>query len=150
MSRLVKTGSISVAAIGTTYPVKSIRKQATFRDVAMFVEDVYLFLASSNDQAEWTIQINPTLSAPLTYTNVANSGAQEASGDGTITVTAAGTVIAGNAVSTNAIFPTGNLKLNFLSALGGTIANVMDQYVLCVTPITTAITLRGGIAYKES
>lgn len=148
MSRAVRSGAISTTSIGTTYPVKAIRKQSAQRDIAIFVADLYMFLTSSNDQAQWSLQINPTLSAPLTYTNVANSAVQEADGNGTITVTTDGTVIAAGAISTNTVLPVGNLKLNFLASLGGTLANVMDEYVLCITPITSGVTSYSGIAYK--
>lgn len=149
LSRTVSAGSITAASTSTIYPVKSIRKQSAHRDICVFVEDLYLFLATVNDQALWSLQINPTLSAPLTYANVANSAAQEASGNGTITVTTPGTIIAAGAIATNAILPVGNLKLNFLTYLGGTLANVMDEYVLCVQPISGSVSMYSGIAYKE-
>lgn len=149
ISRTVRTGSVSYATVGTTYPVKAIRKQASQRDIAIYVEYLYMFLTSANDQAQWSLQINPTLSAPLTYANVTNSAAQEASGNGTIKVTADGTVLAAGAISTNGVLPTDILKLNFLAALGSTIANVMDQYVLCITPITGGVTAFSGISYDE-
>lgn len=149
ISRTVRTGGVTYATIGTTYPVKAIRKQVSQRDVAIYIEYLYMFLTSNSDQAQWSLQINPTLSASLTYANVTNSAAQEASGNGTITVTADGTVLAAGAISTNGVLPTDILKLNFLSALGSTIANAMDEYVLCITPITTSVTAFSGISYDE-
>lgn len=149
ISRTVRTGAVTFGTIGKTYPVKAIRKQSTQRDIAIFIEYLYMFLTTANDQAVWTLQINPTLSAPLTYANVTNSAAQEASGNGTITVTSDGTILAAGAISTNGVLPTDILKLNFLAALGGTIANVMDEYVLCITPITANITAHSGISYDE-
>lgn len=53
---------------------------------------------NSADQAIWTLEMNPTLSAPLTYTDVANSAVQQAIGSAvtalSITVTAPGRVLA--------------------------------------------------------
>ena len=95
------------------------------------------------------MQINPTLSAGLTYGTVTNSSAQSAVGNGTITVTGEGTVIAAGVIATNMILPTNILKLNFLSFLGSTLANVMDEYVLCVTPIAGNPTTYSTLSFKE-
>lgn len=89
------------------------------------------------------------LSAPLTYAAVANSAVESASGNGTITVTAAGAIIAAGTTSSTLIQPTGILKLNFLSFLGSTLANVMDEYVLCVTPISVSITSYSTLSFRE-
>lgn len=149
-SRAVDIGNTAVtfSTIGTTYPVKAIRKQAAYRDIAVIVEDIEIFVTSTQDNLRWSLQINPTLSAGLTYTAVSNSAVEEASGNGTITVTTPGTVIARGGVLSGLLLPNHILEKNFLSWLGGTPANVMDQYVLCVTPMTNACKLTGGLAYK--
>lgn len=151
MSRAVDNGhaGVSLATIGTTYPIVAIRKQASQRDIAVAIEDLFLFVTSANDSIRWTLQLNPTLSAPLTYSAVANSAVESANGNGTITVTSQGTLIASGVISTNIGLPTASLKKNFLSFLGSTINNTMDALVLCGTPVTSGITGFGGIAYKE-
>ena len=150
LSRWVDTGAtgISLSGVGTTYPIKAIRKNDSFRDIAVAIIDTAIFVSSAADSIRWTLQINPILSAPLTYTGVTGSAVQEASGNGTITVTQAGFIVAGNFQSTDLISPTDTLKQNFLSYLGSTPLNVMDEYVLCATPIS-ASTVFGGITYKE-
>lgn len=151
-SRFVDTSStlITLATIGTSYPVKAIRKASGFRDVPILVELLDGMVGSNNDLARWTLRINPTLSAPLTYAAVANSAAEEASGNGVITVTAGtGTIIAGGSLKSGAGLPQAQLTLNYLAWLGGSIGNTMDTCVLCVTPITGNITVYGGIGYKE-
>lgn len=140
--------AVSFGNIGTTYPVKALRKQAAYRDIAVLIEDIEIFITSNEDKLRWSLQINPTLSAPLTYTAVTNSAAEEASGNGVITVTAPGTIIARGGVQSGQLLPNHILDKNFLAWLGGTPANVMDQYVLCVTPMTANCKLTGGIAYK--
>ena len=149
LTRVVSAPAITGATIGTTYPMKAIRKKVSCRDIGVSVEDLYMFLSSSSDQAIWSLQINPTLSAPLTYSDVTGAAIQEANGNGTITVTSPGTIIASSGISTNSVLPVGNLKLNFLSYLGSTINNTMDQYVLCMTPITNGVTANSGLSYKE-
>lgn len=149
LNRTVNSPAVTGASIGTTYPVKAIRKKVSCRDIGVSVEELHMFLTSANDQAIWSLQINPTLSAPLTYSDVTGAAIQAANGNGTITVTSPGVIIASSGIATNAILPTGNLKLNFLSYLGSTINNTMDEYVLCMTPITAGVTSYSGISYKE-
>lgn len=149
-SRFVDSGTfITVATVGTTYPIKAIRKAASFRDVPGIIDSLDMTLASVNDRVKWTLQLNPTLSAPLTYTAVTNSAKEEASGNGTITVTTPGTVIAGGAVVSNAYNVSEQLNLNFLAWLGGTLNGTMDAYVLCATPLTANAGVFGGIGWKE-
>ena len=149
LGRTLSTAAIATATIGTTYPIISLRKASAFRDIAVAIEDLSVFVTTAADQLRWSLQVNPTLSAGLTYAAVPNSAAAVAFGNGTITVTAAGTIIAGGTTSSTLIQPTGMLKLNFLSFLGSTLANVMDQYVLCVTPITTAVTSYSTLSFRE-
>lgn len=149
--RSVNTGHLSttVATIGTKYPIKAIRKNAAYRCVPVSIQDFSLFTSTANDRSLYTLEINPTLSAPLTYSDVANSALQEASGNGTITVSSAGTIIASGYSAQDSILPTGLLKTNFLAFMGMDINDTPDQYVLCMTPITGGIDAFGTISYKE-
>lgn len=142
------TGTV-MATRGTVYPLKSVRKLASRRDVVVFVDDVDVLLTSNNDQIYWSLQLNPTLSAPLTYFTYDNGAVEHATGNGTITVTSPGREIASGYLSTNAILRTGILKRNFLAFLGSTLANSMDTLVLCIKPITAGVTTFGSISFKE-
>jgi hypothetical protein len=143
------TTGVATNTIGTTYPVLSVRKGTAYRDIAVSMEDLSVFVTTTQDQVRWSLQINPTLSAPLTYSALANSATEFAVGNGTITVTTAGVVIVAGHTSSTLMQPTGILKLNFLSFLGGSIDNVMDEYVLCVTPLTNAVTSYSTLSFKE-
>lgn len=149
LGRTIQSGAIATATKGTTYPLIAIRKASAFRDIAVAIDDLSVFVTTTQDQLRWSIQVNPTLSAGLTYAAVPNSAVEDAFGNGTITVTAAGTIIAGGTTSSTLIQPTGMLKLNFLSFLGSTLANVMDEYVLCVTPISVSITTYSTLSFRE-
>jgi hypothetical protein len=150
ISRYVDSAAfVAMATSGTTYPLKAIRKIASIRDVIGSIHNVDVGLSSANDRVKWTLQINPTLSAPLTYTSVPNSGKEEATGNGTITVTSPGTIMAGGVVFSNTAGTNDQLSLNYLSWLGGTLNNTMDAYVLCITPLTANISVFGGIGWKE-
>ena len=151
VSGAVNTGAtgINFAAVGTVYPLIAVRKKTTRLDAVVRLIDLAIDVASAADRLLWTLQINPTLSAGLTYADVTNYAIQVASGDGTITVTAPGTILASGFLSTGGIVPPDTLKTNFLAWLGQTIGGVMDQYVLCVTPITVNVAAHGALTVKE-
>jgi hypothetical protein len=117
--------------------------------VASRLSDFNIFVSSANDRLLYTVQINPTLSAPLTYADVINSSVQSAIGNGTITVTAPGIIMAAGFLAQNSILPSGLLENNFLAYMGGTLANAMDEYVLCGTPVTSGVDTYSSMAYKE-
>lgn len=149
LARSVYTSSpVNVSAVGVTYPILSLRKNSAYRDISVTMHELWAYVTSNNDQAIWTLQINPTLSAGLTYTTIANSAAQYASGNGTITVTSPGTILDSGAVAQGESFVY-TAEDDFLSFLGGSIANVMDEYIFCVTPITANITIYAGLSYLE-
>ena len=145
----VGTTGITLASIGTTYPIKALRLNSTFFDKYVKLTGVSSYVNSNNDVLLLTVQLNPTLSAPLTYTSVSNSAAQEATGNGTITVTAPGTVLFSQIVRVDSIYSSNIFLQDFLSVLGITVAGVSDQLVLCGTPITASVTSFGSINYKE-
>lgn len=149
--RSVNTGStaISLATIGTTYPIKAIRLGTTYRDRYVKVTGLSGFVSSTNDILLMTLQLNPTLSAGLTYAAVANSSAEEATGNGIITVTGAGTILFSQIITQNSVFSPETFLKDFLSVVGVSIANVSDQIILCGTPITATIASFGSINYKE-
>jgi hypothetical protein len=89
------------------------------------------------------------LSAPLTYTAVTNSSAEEADGNGTITATAPGTVLFSQIITQNSVFSPETFLQDFLTVIGSTIGNVSDQIVLCATPVTATVATFGSINYKE-
>lgn len=149
--RSVNSGvtGITLASVGTTYPIKGIRLKSGQLDRYVKLTSVSSYVNSNNDVLLLTVQLNPTLSAGLTYSDVANSAAQEANGNGTITVTAQGTVLFSQIIRVDSIYASDNFALDFLSVLGSTVAGVSDQLILCGTPITASVTTFGVVNYKE-
>lgn len=150
LSRGVNTGTTAMVlgSVGVKYPVKAIRRASAAHDAVIRLEDISINIAS-NDRALYTVEINPTLSAALTYAAVANSSFEQASGNGTITVTAAGTIIANGYVSSGSPISSTPMINNFLAKLGGTLTGVEDQYVLCITPITSNLSAFAAMNVKE-
>jgi len=151
ISRGLDTGSaaITMAAIGTKYPLKGVRKKTTHLDVAVEVVELALLVSSNNDLLLWTLETNPTLSATPSWSNVTNHAVQEAQGNGTITVSSAGDVIACGYFSQDSILPSGQLKENFKSFIGQSLAGASDEIWLCVTPITASVGTFGSIIFKQ-
>jgi hypothetical protein len=151
MSRSVNSGttSITTSTIGTTYPLLAIRKQIAYRDIATEIVNSQIFVSSNTDTMLWSLQINPVFSAPLTYTAVANSAVEFGRGNGTITITAPGTVLSSGIITTNSVVDSNILNDNFLSYLGGSLTDVQDIICLCGTPITSGITSYSQVGYKE-
>lgn len=149
--RSINTGStaISLANVGTTYPLKAIRLATTFRDKYVKVTNINAFVSSTNDTLLLSLHLNPTLSAGLTYSALSNSAVEEASGNGTITVTSPGTVLYSQVITVNSVFSPDTFVQDFLSVLGMSIDNVSDEIVLCGTPITATVGSFGGITFKE-
>ncbi len=148
--RSVNTGAtaITLAAIGTTYPIIGIRKKTTHRDRSVKQIGLSAFVSTS-DQLLVSLQRNPTLSAPLTWSDVAQSAVQQGLGNGTITVTSPGQVLFSLGISQNVTIPPNVLDSDFLSSLGVSIADVSDEMVLCGTPITATVASHGFISFKE-
>lgn len=149
-SRAVDTGHLPINfnVIGTKYPVLAIKKTATYRDTPIKINNLDIFVTSA-DRLRWTLEINPTLSAPLTYAPIASSYIDKANGNGTITVTSSGTVVASGYVTQNTSIPSDIFEKNFLSFLGGRIDGTQDAHVLTITPITTNIDAHAAINYLE-
>lgn len=149
-SRYVDTGNsvLALSATGTKYPVKAIRKQTAFRDIGILVEYVDALVSTANDYGKWSLEINPTLSAPLTYTNLVDSPISQANGNGTITVTTPGTIIAGGTLQSGMPLSSSQLLLNYLAWMGSSVDGTTDQYVLCITPVSGAMSVLAGIGFK--
>jgi hypothetical protein len=149
--RSANTGATAIvmATAGTTYPLIAIRKATAQRDRSIKQVGVGAFVASNNDQCLLTLQLNPTLSAALTFSALPNSSAESAVGNGTITVTSPGVILFSMHLSQNQVIPPNILENDFLSNIGVTIADVSDQLTLCITPITASVGTFGVINYKE-
>ena len=144
--------SQTAATVGTAYALCGLRKKATHRDVLVQVVGAECMVRSVNDYLRWELVLNPTLSAPLTWTTLTNSpcelGVSGAVAALSITSTG-GRVLHSGYLSQGQPIPFGILDRDFLSSLGCTIDNVMDQIVLVVTPITATVELNGSLNWKE-
>jgi len=147
----INTGStgIALASIGTTYPLLAIRKKTAYRDISAKVTGISYFVSSANDQILWTLQLNPTLSAWLTYAGVDWTGIERAVGNWTITVSSAWRILASWYLTQNSIIDPEQFDRDYLAYLGIWLDNTQYALVLCGTPVTASVTSFGVINFKE-
>lgn len=150
-TRSINTGdtAISFATIGTTYPVKAICKKTTSRDSSTKIVGGQLYVLSNSDVALATIQLNPTLSAPITYSDIPFNGLREANGDGVITVTSPGVILASKYITQDSVMDSRLFEQDYTTWLGMSIGDVSDQIIMCITPLTATISAAGVIDYRE-
>jgi hypothetical protein len=141
---------VTAATIGTTYTLIAVRKNSAFRDKYIKYID-YNMLVTTADQLEITIVKNPTFAGTaLSFLPVTDTGIDAATPIGALasTVTGGRVLHVGNATQ-NAVVPPPSSFDDYLSYLGTTINGVSDVIALCVTPLSTSVTLRGSIRFRE-
>lgn len=116
------------------------------RDIALELIDYKLLTASAGDQLKLWVLLNPTTSAPLTY-SAGNGSIEYAAGNGTIS--GFGTVLSVAYSTQVSSMETQTLQDNFLTWLGSTLNNTMDTIVLAGTPITATIATHSSLTVKE-
>lgn len=143
--------ALTLTSAANTYPILAIRKGYANSPIKLLSFE--LTVATNNDRLYWEIQINPTLSAGISYAQIdAQSTTLFGVGNGTITVTSPGRVIASGYLATGQSVRSVNFEDNFLATLGGMNPGssfVPDSYVLVVRPITTPITVLATMQVKE-
>lgn len=138
---------INANAVDTHYVLLSIKKQTTFRDVAVKIETIELAnSAITSDSGMLFVFINPTLSAPLSYSD--KSRIQVAYGTGQTITPNTGREIGGTQ-ATAAGGGSDALSKNLLAWLSSSITNTHDEFVLVYVPITATQSVRGIMNVKE-
>ena len=80
--------------VAGTYPLLGYRLNSGYVGANITLSDVQSLIGTSGTDCFFTIQLNPTLSGALAFSNITNTPIDYALGNGTVTVTAAGTTIA--------------------------------------------------------
>ena len=136
---------VTTNTVGTIYALKGVKKQVAFRDVAIQIIEISATSTATNDAGLLLMIKNPTLSAPLSYSN--NKKVQEADGTGQ-TITAGSGWVVGSISKGREAGSTSTLKDNFLAFLSHEINNTMDEYVLAFMPVTNNQVQYGIITIK--
>lgn len=151
--RTCSTGvtAVTLASAASTYPIIGIRKG--YANSPIKLDSFELSVATNNDRLYWEIQVNPTLSASIAFAQIdSQSTTLYGVGNGVITVSTPGRIIASGYLSTGQSVRSINFEDNFLATVGGTSPGtsfVSDTYYLVVRPITTPVNVLATMQVKE-
>jgi hypothetical protein len=144
----VNTGSTQCNAnvVGTTYAVLGIKLKSTHIGATVDVLSMSMMGVTVNDFFIWEIRLNPTVAGTFTYADLTNSAVQTAQGDTTETVTGGTVLNSGTGANQTNVT---NVLVNELD-LGTTVAGVVDEVVLCITPVSgTNQDIYAGLTWRE-
>lgn len=141
---------ITLANTSTTYPLLGIRLRTTHRGLQVDPQTVSFLFKTTPDTIKWTLQINPTLSGEATWANLALSGVQVATGNGTLTITAPGIIIASDYETATAT-SRGSIRfpLNINEKIGSFISGATDQLWLCARPLDSSTDVHAALKWLE-
>lgn len=134
---------------GKTYAVAGMRLKDNYKSAQVNLKSVNA-LARTNDNFIWSIHLNPTLDASLTYSNLSDSVVEYAYGNTTnpaTELTAPGVVIDSGFVSNRNRVGLKDIENSIL--LGSFIDGTRDEYILAITPITANINAVGSFVWNE-
>jgi len=134
---------LTANTVGTTYALLGVKKQTAYRDAPVRIDTIGAGISTS-DAGVLLLLRNPTLSAPLVYSNTGRIQAAQATGQ---TVVADGRVVhAAPIVASGVSNPLANNSLSWLSS---GIANDLDEWVLAYRVLTLNQTLVGTLNLVE-
>lgn len=142
--RHADSGLVSTLSSGTTYAIMGGRLKSTHLGATVLVENISL-IGSANDQCHWELRIGSTVAGTFTYSDVANSAVQIATGSNSNTVTG-GIEIDGGYFST-----TQGVQFTVPNALhlGAEIDGTPQEWQLVVIPITNNMSVRASVTWRE-
>lgn len=140
------SSAITAASVGTIYALKSIKKLASARDLAVSIASIGVANTATADFGIILLIVNPTLSAAITYTD--RQGFSEGSPTNQTITAGTGTVIYAEPVGSAGSAT--ELDSNFRAAIGMNIDNTSDEYVLAYIPTTLNQSVFGTINFRIS
>ena len=142
-----QTSPVSTNTVSTTYALKGVRKKTANLYNPVCVTDISVAQTSNSDAGMLSLHLNPTLSAPLTWANVANSFIQEGTASAGQTLTSQGRIICSFPVTT--AVGQSLLLQNYLKWIGATLAGTSHELILGYTPLTATQQVAGIINVLE-
>lgn len=144
------TDKIDASTIGNTYALLGLKLKDDHLSATIVIDTVSI-IAMSNDNFQWFLCLNPTVSGSMTYEGLDNTylevGRTASGNPSAELVINKGTVVDGGYGSSQVRIAIGDI--DSIYGLGSTISGVRDELVLAVTPFTANADIRGGITWKE-
>lgn len=136
--------SLDAATAGSLYGILGIRLKTTHLDNVVKVKN-FNIIATTNDDFEWQLVLNPTVGGVFTYADETNSPVQTATGSAATTITG-GTRVGGGYGRSGDV--AGNI-LESLYYIGSQIDGTRDEMVLCVRSVSPNADFLAGWTWSE-
>ena len=149
--RSIDTGTthVDANAANTTYAVLGIRLKELYKDITV-VPEYFSMINEVVGDFRWSLHLNPTIAGTFTYSDVLDSAIQKATGATANVVSNEGILIdSGYTVATAKAGGSTGRKFVTSLRMGSTIAGVMDQMVLCVTPLDANEDIQASLTFRE-
>jgi len=146
----VSNGATPVDAnvAGTIYACVGVRLNSTHLDM-MARPIAASMLATTEDDFEWILLVNPTVAGTFTYASITNSGLQVATGATANTVTGGYAIAGGHVAAGTKAGGAFGAEIASEIWLGSKIDGTPDTFVLCVRPHGADADIRGSMVVKE-
>lgn len=144
--RHVKSSLLSNLDGDNNYVMQGIKLKSTHIDTTIDILTASIIATTSNDEAHWYVAMGGTLTGgSLTFTGLANSSIEYATGDGVIQHSG-GTTFDGGFVSN-----TNTFRQQIVNAvrLGSSILGTPQTIYLVLTPITNNTIMQTAITWRE-
>lgn len=146
-----KSSKINVNVVGDLYVVVGLRLKSTHCGATIKIESLSA-INDTNDDYEWVLVFNPTVSTPVSFNDLPNSALQVAIGNAgnpsTSTVTG-GTESSGGMIKSGGNAGSFYVAANNAIRLGESISGTVDEVYLCVRPLSSNANISGGIGWRE-
>lgn len=142
----VSTGgtAITASSAGTLYAALGVRQKSDRLDSVIDMRSLSL-LATTNDDLEWVLLFNPTVTGTPSWTDGSNSDCQYAVGDGSITLSGGHRLDGGYVAANSGAISPAETYLRLGSALDGT----RDQIWLAARSLTPNASILATLDWLE-
>lgn len=138
---------LDATTVDEQYSVLGIRLRPTHLGATINLIKMSMISETENDNFRWFISLNPTIAGTFTFSNLANSAVQVATGVTANTITDPGTVMGGGFASNDT--QQFSDELESALRLGSFIDGTPDELVLGVTPLSPNADIQAELTWRE-
>ena len=136
--------ALTTGVSGSVWAAIGIRLKTTALAATILIENVSI-LATTSDNFEWQLLLNPTVAGTFTYVDQTNSSVQTVLGVTANTITGGTPIAGGWAAAASPI----NDKILNARTLGAAIDGTRDEIVLGVRPLTNNAAIQSSMTWRE-
>ena len=145
------TTIINCNSAGTYYVIQGIRLKTTTLGATVKILG-HSIIATTSDDYEWQLRLNPTVATGISFSDQTNSVVQTGPGNvgnpSTSTVTG-GTILAGGFVKSGVNSGSTDAEIETAIRLGAAIDGTRDEIYLVVTPFSANADIAGSLVWQE-